>query len=77
MAEALPKELLGRESLEKPVSVKMVRKKRELLRSYVSQPLEDLWNSHARYQIGMVIFWTVLATVCGGLGWVLLTILLK
>jgi hypothetical protein len=55
----------------------MDRKKRELLRSNFSQPLEDLWNSNARHQIGMGIFWGVLAAVCGGLGWVLLTILLK
>jgi hypothetical protein len=65
------------ESLNKRESVKMARKKRELLRSYFSQPLEDLRNNHSRYELGMGIFWGVLAAVCGGLAWVLLTILLK
>lgn len=55
----------------------MDRKKRVLLRVYLNQSLEDLRNNPARHEIGMGIFWAVLATVCGGLGWVLLTILLK
>ena len=55
----------------------MARKKRILLRSYLSQPLEELRNNHARHELGMGIFWVVLAAVCGGLGWVLLTILLR
>jgi hypothetical protein len=55
----------------------MGRKKRILLRAYLSQPLEELRNNHARHEIGMGIFWVVLAAVCGGLGWVLLTILLR
>jgi hypothetical protein len=63
--------------LKKRESVKMAKKKRVLLRSYLSQPLEELRNSQARHEIGMGIFWAVLATVCGTLGWVLLTILLK
>jgi hypothetical protein len=57
--------------------VKTGRKKRVLLRSYLSQPLVELRNNRARHEIGMGIFWVVLAAVCGGLGWVLLTILLK
>jgi len=52
-------------------------KKRVLLRSYLSQPLVELRSNRARHEIGMGIFWVVLAAVCGGLGWVLLTILLK
>ena len=63
--------------LKKRESVKMARKKRVLLRSYISQPLEELRNNHARHEIGMGVFWVVLAAVCGSLGWVLLTILLK
>jgi hypothetical protein len=63
--------------LKKRASVKMARKKRVLLRSYISQPLEELRNNHARHEIGMGVFWVVLAAVCGSLGWVLLTILLK
>jgi hypothetical protein len=55
----------------------MAKKKRVLLRAYLSQPLDELRNNHARHEIGMGIFWFVLALVCGGLGWVLLTILLK
>jgi hypothetical protein len=63
--------------LKKRESVKMVRKKRVLLRSYISQPLDEIRNNRARHEIGMGVFWVVLAAVCGGLGWVLLTILLK
>ena len=63
--------------LKKRESVKMARKKRVLLRSYISQPLGKLRNNHARHEIGMGVFWVVLAAVCGSLGWVLLTILLK
>jgi hypothetical protein len=63
--------------LKKRDSVKTGRKKRVLLRSYLSQPLVELRNNRARHEIGMGIFWVVLAAVCGGLGWVLLTILLK
>jgi hypothetical protein len=55
----------------------MARKKRVLLRSYISQPLEELRNNHDLHEIGMGVFWVVLAAVCGSLGWVLLTILLK
>jgi hypothetical protein len=65
------------EQLKKQESAKMARKKRILLRSYLSQPLEELRNNHARHEIGMGIFWVVLAAVCGGLGWVLLAILLR
>jgi hypothetical protein len=63
--------------LKKRDSVKMARKKRVLLRSYLNQPLTELRNNHARHEIGMGIFWVVLASICGGLGWVLLSILLK
>jgi hypothetical protein len=63
--------------LKKRESVKMARKKRVLLRAYLNQPIEELRNHHARHEIGMGIFWVVLAVVCGGLGWVLLSILLK
>ena len=63
--------------LKKRESVKMARKKRVLLRSYISHPLEELRNNHDRHEIGMGVFWVVLAAVCGSLGWVLLTILLK
>jgi hypothetical protein len=65
------------EQLKKQERAKMGRKKRILLRAYLSQPLEELRNNHARHEIGMGIFWVVLAAVCGGLGWVLLTILLR
>jgi hypothetical protein len=75
--ETLPNERDKGLKLNKRESVKIVRKKRVLLRSYLSQPLEDLRNNHARHEIGMGIFWAVLALICGGLGWVLLTILLK
>jgi hypothetical protein len=54
----------------------MSKKKRILLRSNLVQPFEELRN-HPRHEIGMGIFWVVLALVCGALGWVLLTILLK
>jgi hypothetical protein len=63
--------------LKKRESVKMARKKRVLLRAYLNQPLEELRNNRTRHEIGMGIFWVVLAAVCGGLGWVLLAILLK
>ena len=63
--------------LKKQESAKMAKKKRVLLRSYISQPIEELRNNRARHEIGMGIFWVVLAAVCGGLGWVLLTILLR
>jgi hypothetical protein len=75
--ETLPNEFDKGLKLNKRESVKMGRKKRVLLRSYISQPLEELRNNHARHEIGMGIFWAVLALICGGLGWVLLTILLK
>jgi len=75
--KTLPDEIDKGLKLKKQESVKMARKKRVLLRSYLNQPLEELRNSHARHEIGMGIFWVVLAVVCGGLGWVLLTILLK
>jgi hypothetical protein len=75
--ETLPTEIDKGLQLKKPDSVKTGRKKRVLLRSYLSQPLVELRNNRARHEIGMGIFWVVLAAVCGGLGWVLLTILLK
>jgi hypothetical protein len=65
------------EELKKEDGTKMAKKKRVLLRAYLSEPLDELRNNHARHEIGMGIFWGVLALVCGGLGWVLLTILLK
>jgi hypothetical protein len=55
----------------------MPRKKRVVLRSDLNQSLEELRNNRARYEIGMGIFWVVLAAVGGGLSLVLLTILLK
>jgi hypothetical protein len=72
--ETLPTEIDKGLQLKKPDSV---RKKRVLLRSYLSQPLVELRNNRARHEIGMGIFWVVLAVICGGLGWVLLSILLK
>jgi hypothetical protein len=63
--------------LKKQEGMKMAKKKRVLLRSYLSQPEEELRNNHVTHELGMGIFWVVLAVVCGGLGWVLLTILLK
>jgi hypothetical protein len=63
--------------LKKQESLKMAKKKRVLLRSYWGQPLGELRNNHARHEIGMGILWVVLAAMCGALGWVLLTILLK
>jgi hypothetical protein len=47
------------------------------MRSYLGRPIERLRNNDMRHEIGMGILWLVLATVCGTLGWVLLTILLK
>jgi hypothetical protein len=67
----------GLNQLKKEEGPKIKGKKRILLRSYLSQPLAELRNNHARHEIGMGIFWLVLAVVCGALGWVLLTILLK
>ena len=75
--ETLPTEIDKGLQLKKPDSVKTGRKKQVMLRSYLSQPLVELRNNRARHEIGMGIFWVVLAAVCGGLGWVLLTILLK
>jgi hypothetical protein len=63
--------------LKKRDGVRIARRRRVLLRSYLSQPLIELRNNRARHEIGMGIFWVVLAVVCGGLGWVLLSILLK
>jgi hypothetical protein len=63
--------------LKKQEGMKMAKKKRVLLRSYLSQPEEELRNTNITHELGMGIFWVVLAVVCGGLGWVLLTILLK
>jgi hypothetical protein len=74
----LPAEIdKGLNQLKKQEGPKMEGKKRILLRSYLSQPLAELRNNHARHEIGMGVFWMVLAVVCGTLGWVLLTILLK
>jgi hypothetical protein len=74
----LPAEIdKGLNQLKKQEGRKMAGKKRILLRSYMSQPLAELRNNHARHEIGMGVFWMVLAVVCGTLGWVLLTILLK
>ena len=74
----LPAEIdKGLNQLKKQEGRKMAGKKRILLRSYLSQPLAELRNNHARHEIGMGVFWMVLAVVCGTLGWVLLTILLK
>jgi hypothetical protein len=63
--------------LKKEEGVKTAKKKRVLLRAYLSQPLDELRNNQARHEIGMGIFWVVLAVVCGGLGWMLLAILMK
>jgi hypothetical protein len=57
--------------------MKMAKKKRVLLRSYLSQAEEEMRNTNVTHELGMGIFWVVLALVCGVLGWVLLTILLK
>ena len=74
----LPAEIdKGLNQLKKQEGRKMAGKKRILLRSYLSQPLAELRNNHARHEISMGVFWMVLAVVCGTLGWVLLTILLK
>jgi hypothetical protein len=75
--ETLPTEIDKGLKLKKRDSVKTARRRQVLLRSYLSQPLVELRNNRARHEIGMGIFWVVLAVVCGGLGWVLLTILLK
>jgi hypothetical protein len=75
--KALANEIDKGLKLKKQESAKMAKKKRVLLRSYISQPIEELRNNRARHEIGMGIFWVVLAAVCGALGWVLLTILLK
>jgi len=50
-------------NLKKQESAKMAKKKRVLLRSYFSQPLEELRNNEARHEIGMAVFWVVLAAV--------------
>jgi hypothetical protein len=63
--------------LKKQEGMKMAKKKRVLLRSYLSQPEEEMRNTNVTHELGMGIFWVVLALVCGVLGWVLLTILLK
>ena len=74
----LPAEIdKGLNQLKKQAGPKMEGKKRILLRLYLSQPLAELRNNHARHEIGMGVFWMVLAVVCGTLGWVLLTIQLK
>jgi hypothetical protein len=74
----LPDEIdKGLNQLKKQAGPKMEGKKGILLRLYLSQPLAELRNNHARHEIGMGVFWMVLAVVCGTLGWVLLTILLK
>ena len=59
--EARPDEIdKGLKNLKKQEGVKMAKKKRVLLRSYLSQPLDELRNNHARHEIGMGIFWIVL-----------------
>jgi hypothetical protein len=63
--------------LKKQEGMKMAKKKRVLLRSYLSQAEEEMRNTNVTHELGMGIFWVVLALVCGVLGWVLLTILLK
>ena len=63
--------------MKKHEGMKMAKKKRVLLRSYLSQPEEEMRNTNVTHELGMGIFWVVLALVCGVLGWVLLTILLK
>src|ERR1700727_3355887 len=74
--ETLPTEMDKGSKLKKRDGVRIARRRRVLLRSYLSQPLIELRNNRARHEIGMGIFWVVLAVVCGGLGWVLLSILL-
>ena len=59
----------------KPRGSKESEKSKVLLRSHLCESTD---RDNARHEIGMGILWLVLvSTVCGTLGWVLLTILLK
>ena len=75
--ERMPYETDRGENLNKRAGVKKPKKRRVLLRLSLSQPIERFRQNHARHEIGMGILWLALATMCGALGWVLLSILLK
>jgi hypothetical protein len=75
--ERMPYKTDRGENLNKRAGVKKPKKRRVLLRLSLNQPIERFRQNHARHEIGMGIFWLALATICGALGWVLLSILLK
>ena len=61
----------------KPLGAKGSEKRKVSLRSHLNEPIDRVNRDNARREIGMGILWFALGTVCAGLGWVLLTILLK
>jgi hypothetical protein len=52
-------------------------KRKVVLRSHLSQPMERLKDDDSRYHVGLRIFWVVLGAACAVLAWVLFTILLR
>lgn len=61
----------------KPLGAKGSEKRKVSLRSHLSEPIDRVNRDNARREIGMGILWLTLGTMCAGLGWVLLKILLK
>jgi hypothetical protein len=61
----------------KPLGGKGSEKRKVPLRSHLSELIDRVNRDNARREIGMGILWFALGTMCAGLGWVLLTILLK
>ena len=61
----------------KPLGAKGSEKRKVSLRSHLSEPIDRVNRDNARREIGMGILWLTLGTMCAGLVWVLLKILLK
>ena len=61
----------------KPRGPNDLEKKKVLLRTHLSEPSDEAGRASAPNEVGMTILWFILGTVCAGLAWVLLSILLK
>jgi hypothetical protein len=61
----------------KPRGSNDLKKSKVVLRAHLSEPPAKANRDSARNEVGMAILWFILGTVCAGLAWVLLSILLK
>jgi hypothetical protein len=61
----------------KPRGSDELEKSKVLPRTQLSEPPVKANGDSARNEVGMTVLWFILGTVCAGLAWVLLSILLK